>query len=137
MTQTIERRLEFAAPPERVWRAITDPDEIAHWFGDRAELDLRPGGAGAFSWDNHGDFAVRVELVEPPYRLSWRWAQKPGTAIEEGVSTLVEWVLMRRADGGTILELRESGFVEQGHYEGNTTGWTAELGELEALLARE
>lgn len=134
MALTIERRLESVAPPERVWQALADPNEIVQWFGDRAELDLRPGGPGSFSWDGHGDFAARVEVVEPPYRLSWRWAQKPGTAIEEGVSTLVEWVLTRRADGGTILELTESGFVEEEHYQGNTTGWAAELGELKALL---
>ncbi len=132
---TIEKRLELSASPERVWKAITDPAEIARWFGDSAELDLRPGGDGVFGWDKHGDFAVRIEVFEPPRRLSWRWAREPGTAIDDGVSTLVEWMLTPRADGGTTLELRESGFQEQKHLEGNTTGWDAELGELETLLA--
>ncbi len=135
MTRMIEKRLEFTASPERVWKAITDPAEIAQWFGDGAKLDLRPGGTGVFSWENHGDFAVRVEQAEPPHRLAWRWAQKPGVAIDEGVSTLVEWVLTRREDGGTILDLRESGFVEDEHCAQNTGGWEAELAELQGLLS--
>src|SRR5205085_289579 len=43
-----ERRLEH--PPERVWRAITEPEELAHWFPAQVEIDLRPGGAMKFSF---------------------------------------------------------------------------------------
>jgi len=136
MARRIEKRLEFAASPERVWKAISDPTEIAQWFGDRAELDLRPGGEGCFIWDKHGHFAVRVEVVEPPHRLSWRWARKPNVAIDEGESTLVEWVLRERPGGGTVLELRESGFTEDKHLEDNTSGWDSELSELSELLTR-
>jgi len=136
MTRTIERMLEFEAPVERVWKAIADPSEIAQWFGDGAELDLRPGGDGTFSWDKHGRFAVRVELVEPPNRISWRWAKDPDVPVDDGPSTLVEWVLSERPGGGTILELRESGFAEDKHFEDNSGGWTAELAELEVMLLR-
>jgi uncharacterized protein YndB with AHSA1/START domain len=132
----IEKRLEFDASPERVWQAIADPAEIAQWFGDGAELDLRPGGDGRFIWEKHGSFAVRVVLVEPPRRLSWRWARNPDIAIDEGQSTLVEWVLSERPGGGTVLELRESGFAEDGHVEENTAGWDSELSELADLLGR-
>ncbi len=134
MNREITRRLEFDNSPERVWKAITDPEEIAAWFGDTAKLDLKPGGDGEFGWKNHGKFAVRVEVVEPPTRLAWRWAKDTGVAIENGPSTLVEWTLTRRQDGGTILDLRESGFEEDEHFESNTGGWKAELGELVDFL---
>jgi uncharacterized protein YndB with AHSA1/START domain len=134
MARIIERRLEFDEPPERVWRAITDPTEIASWFGDSAELDLIPGGAGRFGWDKHGSFAVRVEEVDPPIRLAWSWAKEPDVGIDVGVSTLVEWVLTKRPDGGTILDLTESGFVEEKHLEDNTGGWQAELIDLVDLI---
>jgi uncharacterized protein YndB with AHSA1/START domain len=136
MTRVIERRLEFEAPVERVWKAISDPAELAQWFPDSADLDLRVGGAGAFSWDKHGRYSVRVELVEPPKRISWRWAKDPDVVVDDGPSTLVEWVLSERPGGGTILELRESGFVEDEHFKDNSGGWTAELAELQELLAR-
>lgn len=136
MEKEIKRRLEFDVSPERVWRALTDPAEISSWFGDYAELDLVPGGTGTFGWKNHGNFAVRVEIVEPPTRLAWRWAKETDTAIDNGLSTLVEWQLTRREDGGTILDLRESGFTENKHLEDNSGGWTSELGELSEFLAR-
>jgi uncharacterized protein YndB with AHSA1/START domain len=130
MTRAIERTVEFDAPPARVWRAITDPFEIASWFGDSAELDLRPGGSGRFGWEKHGNFAVRVEVVDPPVKLAWRWAKDCDVDVDEGVSTSVEWVLKERADGGTVLELTESGFETDDHLEENSGGWKAELAEL-------
>lgn len=133
-TNVIERRLELTAPPERVWAALTDPVEIAQWFGDSAELDLRPGGHGYFGWTTHGRFAARVETVEPPSRLAWRWMHAPGADFDEAASTLVEWVLTPRDGGGTILEVRESGFKTEAHLEENTGGWKAELADLTAHL---
>ncbi len=134
MPNSIERTLELNASPERVWRALTEPEELAAWFGDSAELELRPGGGGGFGWETHGRFAVRVEVVEPPRRLAWRWARTPDRPLEDGPSTLVEWELVPREDGGTTLKLRESGFVSDEHREENVQGWTSELAELEALL---
>ena len=42
----IDRQLDFRASPERLWRALTDDGELASWFGQRAQLDLRAGGDG-------------------------------------------------------------------------------------------
>jgi len=134
MTLTIDRRLELDAPLERVWRAITEPGELASWFGDSAEMDLRPGGTGWLAWEKHGRYALRVEHVEPPHRLAWRWSNVPGQPVDQGSSTLVEWSLTVRDGGGTVLELRESGFETLEHQQQNTEGWKAELGELVAHL---
>lgn len=43
-TDTIEREITVAGPIDAVWRALTVAEELAQWFGDSAELDLRPGG---------------------------------------------------------------------------------------------
>lgn len=137
MILTIDKSLDLDAPPDRVWRALTEPAEISAWFGDSAELDLRPGGTGWFGWEKHGRFAVRVETVEPPHRLAWRWCHEPDTPIDQGTSTLVEWRLTARPEGGTRLELRESGFETRKHWQENTKGWNSELGELMAHLEVE
>lgn len=134
MIDAIERRLELDAPPERVWQALTDPGELSRWFGDSAELDLRPGGEGFFGWETHGRFAVRVDVVEPTKRLAWRWTHKRDSPFDPERSTLVEWTLTPRPGGGTVLELRESGFKEAKHRGENVEGWTQELGELVELL---
>ena len=34
----IEKVLEFQASPDRVWKAITEPEELSKWFGHRTEL---------------------------------------------------------------------------------------------------
>src|SRR3990170_5940734 len=41
----VRKELEIDAPRERVWRAVTEPDELLGWFPTHgAEVDLRPGG---------------------------------------------------------------------------------------------
>ncbi len=128
----IERTLELKASPERVWRAISDPAELSRWFPTHAELEVRPGGDGRFHFDGYGDALVHVEAVDRPRYLAWRWlGEKPSPEESE---TLVEWWLEPRADGGTSLRLRESGFRFEKHRAGNEEGWTAELGELVQLL---
>ncbi len=134
MSGVITKRLEFRSDLERVWSALTDPNEIAKWFSDRAEFDLQPGSLGWLEWDSHGRFPVRVETVEPPHRLTWRWNHDAGGDFDQETSTLVEWTLSAREEGGTLLELRESGFRTDVHYRENQDGWRAELGELVALL---
>lgn len=133
----IERTLELRAAPERVWRALTEAGEIARWFGDTAELEAREGAEGWFGWKNHGRFAVRVERCEPPRRFAWRWARKKDTPLDDSPSTLVEWEVVPRGDGGTTLKLRESGFERPEDREDNVGGWKSELGDLLELLGED
>ena len=133
--RVVERTVEFAASVDRVWRAITDADELSKWFGDQTEIELVPGSEGAMTWENHGRYAFKVEVVEPPRRLVWSWVHEPGVAFRDAPSTRVEWELSPRPEGGTALFLRESGFLTDLHHEQNTGGWTEELAELVELLA--
>lgn len=131
MIDAIERTLELSAAPERVWRALTDPEELASWFPDETvDLDVRPGGDGWWRWKEHGRYAVRFDVVEPPRRLVWTWAREADTPVEEAATTTVEWVLEPREDGGTTVSLRESGFLTAEAREQNVHGWKHELGEL-------
>ena len=130
ISAAVERRTELRADPGRVWRALTEPDELRAWFGQGAELDLRAGGRGCFEWDGHGGYDILVEVVEPPTYLAWRWASERDRPIDEVPSTLVEFRLVARADGGTSLSVRESGFVRPESRDQNDEGWAEELGEL-------
>lgn len=144
MSLEIVKRMEFDAPPERVWRAITDPDELAEWFPDKtADFRAEPGYSGAFVWHGTdtvddqcggGAFAVKVEIAEPFHTLVWHWADRANTPFDPSASTRVEWKLSERAAGGTVLVLRETGFENVGAAEGNDRGWDSELGELRARL---
>ncbi len=135
MTMKIERKLELKAPPERVWKALADPAELCHWFPNRAQFDLLPGAEGWFEWDDHGRYAIRIETVQPGRRFSWSWTHKPDAPFDVDNATLVEGKLSPRKDGGTTLEMCESGFKTEEHHKENTGGWNTELAELEELLA--
>lgn len=132
--RVIERRMEFDLPVDRVWAALTDPAELSSWFSDEADFLPRPGYEGSVTWEGHGRFPLRVEEVEEPRRLTWRWTHEAGAAFVLEASTLVEWTLTPTEEGGTVLELRESGFPTDARMSENRAGWEAELGRLDAFL---
>lgn len=145
MTQgQIEREIVIDAPVARVWAALTEAGQIAGWFGDRAEIDLRPGGAAAFHWNEHGTHLATVERVEPMTGFAYRWAHAVDEPPREGNSTLVEFTLQPEGSG-TRLRVVESGFdtlagtdVDRArHIEMNTQGWRDELAELQAYAQRQ
>ncbi len=133
--RVVEKTLHLQASRERVWKAITDPTELAMWFGDEAELDLKVGGEGAMTWEKHGRYEMRIEELEPPRRIVWSWVGKGGVAFDAAETTRVEWELTEREDGGTTLYLRESGFLTDSGRQQNDVGWDEELGELTKLPA--
>ena len=146
-TDQIERETIIAAPVERVWELITDPEHVGKWFGDAgADIDLRPGGSMTLRWSEHGTSRAQIEQVEPHSLFSYRWApfkDPAGAEPVEGISTLVEFTLFEEGDG-TRLRVVESGFAgllcsdEQraANLEVNTEGWKAELGDLEAYASK-
>lgn len=139
----IERTVLLPATPERVWHAITDPEEIGRWFGGEPVLDLRQGEL-RFSWS--GGTRCRVAAVEPPRRFAYWW--HPGSEQHNDVpfgelpQTLVEFIL-EEAPGGTRLTLVESGFASlptetyDRIWRENNDGWDEELGHLSDYLASE
>ncbi|WP_167105339.1 SRPBCC family protein [Mycobacterium sp. DL592] len=138
-TLDITRTIDINAPVEKVWRALTQPELIAEWFGDTAEFVAEEGSSGAFGWEGHGSFRVTVEHVEEPKTLVYRWARDRDADPVPGNSTLVRFDLTPTA-AGTRLTLVETGFEElddpRGHHDGNSEGWTAELADLAAYVTR-
>jgi len=134
MILEISKTIQFEAAPERVWRAITEADEISAWFPETIRWEARVGAEGWFGWESHGRFSVRIESFEPPRYMAWRWAREADKPLDETDTTLVEWTLTPREDGGTTLHLKESGFRSEEYRQGNVTGWDHELGELLELL---
>jgi uncharacterized protein YndB with AHSA1/START domain len=105
-----ERR--FEAPPERVWRALTDPEELAGWLAP-AEIDLRVGGRVLLKFDDNQERGTIKELREPEV-LAYTWN-------EGKTDSLVRFELI--ADGrGTHLTLTHTfeGDVDLPSYGG---GW--------------
>jgi uncharacterized protein YndB with AHSA1/START domain len=134
----IERTVELAAPPEKVWAALTTAEGLAAWFGDEAAIDPRPGGSAWMKWNEGHTAQMRVERVEEPRVFGFTW-HIFGLPDDDPRRTYVEFTL-EPADGGTRLTVVESGFAqlsaEAFHeaFDGNTRGWASELAELGAYL---
>ena len=134
MIPQVEKTMQLSASPERVWRAITEADEISAWFPETILWEARTGGEGWFGWQKHGHYAMRIEAFDPPTYMAWRWARKPNVPLDGTHSTLVEWTLTPHEGGGTTLHRKETGFATEQSRSENDGGWDAELGELLELL---
>jgi uncharacterized protein YndB with AHSA1/START domain len=136
----IERETLIAAPLERVWSLVAQP---GFWVADKASLPgtvAKEGESMVAKNAEHGEFPVRVEKVEPPTYLAYRWASAfPGQELREDNSTLVEFTLIPEGDS-TRLRVVESGFAALAGPEDlrsqavkdNTGGWPLELDALKA-----
>jgi uncharacterized protein YndB with AHSA1/START domain len=66
-----ERRL--AHPPEKVWRAVTDPAELEHWFPAKVELKPEVGAQITFGMEELGPTTGEVLELDPPKVFVFRW----------------------------------------------------------------
>jgi uncharacterized protein YndB with AHSA1/START domain len=134
----IERTVQVAHPPGRVWAALTTAEGLGTWFGNDAAIDLRAGGPARLSWTGGPDLELRVERVEEPRVFAFTW-QIFGLPAGDPRRTYVEFTL-EPSGPGTRLTVVETGFAQlaagqgQAAYEANTEGWTRELGELVSYL---
>ena len=67
----VTREIVLDAPLDDVWEALTDADELAEWFANDVELELRPGGRGRFHW-NDGEERNARPGDRPERRLAFR-----------------------------------------------------------------
>jgi uncharacterized protein YndB with AHSA1/START domain len=104
----IEREIVIDAPPEVVWRTITEPDQMSLWFADRVDLVVEPGAHGYMGFGDQGGPVV-VETVDPPKRFSFRWNHPPEVEPAPGNSMLVEFTLTPEGADRTRLRVVESG----------------------------
>ncbi|MDX5329847.1 MAG: SRPBCC domain-containing protein [Caulobacteraceae bacterium] len=126
-TVVIER--EFAYPPERIWRALTQPHLMAEWLM-RTDFQPRLGHAFGFTAE-WGAVSCKVLAIEPERRLAYSWG--------DGVlDTVVTWTLTPTKTGAH-LRMEQTGFRrDQPRYlMGATAGWPRFFDNLEQVLARE
>jgi uncharacterized protein YndB with AHSA1/START domain len=135
----IVRQVKVSTSVDRVWKAITQADQLAQWFGDSAEVDLRVGGSITLGWSEYGvTTSGVVERVEEPNVFAFRW-QASASVDGDPQSTLVTFTLTQ-VDGGTEVTVEETGLatlpgdVYDRTLEENSSGWTAEFADLVAYV---
>jgi uncharacterized protein YndB with AHSA1/START domain len=134
----IERSVELAHPPAKVWAALTTPEGLSAWFGDKATIDLRPGGAAQMTFRSGLTVDMRVERVEEPAVFGFTW-RLPDLPEDDPRRTYVEFTL-EAVGAGTRLRVVETGFAQLPNdsrrktYDSHAEGWASELAELAGYL---
>jgi uncharacterized protein YndB with AHSA1/START domain len=136
---TIVRK--FKAAPEKVWRALTQPEALKQWMAPSeafkvplAEVDPKVGGRyhiimHAPDGEVHDVGGVYREIV-PNRKLVYTWAWK-STPERESMVTFE----LRAAGGGTELTLRHEQFFDEEARNHHEQGWNGCLARLEKLFA--
>ena len=122
----VEREMPY--PPEKIWRALTQPHLIEEWL---MKNDFKPVVEHRFSLrGDWGAAACQVMVVEANKTLSYSWAAF-------GLESVVTWTLSPSSTG-THLRMEQSGFRpdQQQAYQGAKAGWRQFFAALEQSLAR-
>ena len=133
--KTLELGTEIDAPPEAVFRALTEAAEVANWFAPEAESHGKGAGSKlTFAWSEQMRWTTNVDVWEEGKRL--RWFDSPAM-MGEGTAMACEWTLEARG-GKTRLTLVQSAFGESEGWDdlfaGMEMGWTYFLYHLRTYL---
>ena len=126
LTVTVEREIPF--PPEKIWRALTQPHLIQEWL---MKSDFVPAVDHRFSFRaDWGSVDCKVLTIEAGKTLSYTWAAM-------GLDSIVTWTLTPSGTG-TLLRMEQSGFRtdQKQAFHGARFGWQKFLESLEQALAR-
>jgi len=141
--------IHIAAPPERVFQAISDPREQRIWWDNKDcrlesfEMDARRGGSWRFSTSQTSmningisQFDCTGEIVEfdPPRVLAYTWIANWHDV--KSRKTIVRWELSPM-DGGTLVTVTHSGLAQEDvarkDYQG---GWPGVVEQLKAYIEK-
>ncbi|WP_300545208.1 SRPBCC domain-containing protein [Maricaulis sp.] len=132
-TVVVER--EFPHPPEKLWRALTQPHLIEEWL---MKNDFRPETGHRFNLKGEwgGVLDCEVLVVEPERTLAYTWNFEH-TDPAFNLTSVVTWTLTP-TETGTLLRMEQSGFRpdQKQAFGGARHGWQAFFGNLEDVLAR-
>ena len=127
-TRSVVVEREIAHPPEKIWRALTQPHLIEEWL---MKNDFKPVMDHRFALrGDWGSVDCQVRAVEPNKTLSYTWSAM-------GLESIVTWTLIPTGTG-THLRMEQSGFRpdQQQAYQGATYGWQQFFDKLEQVVAR-
>jgi uncharacterized protein YndB with AHSA1/START domain len=127
---------EFAHPPEKLWRALTQPHLMAEWLM-KNDFRLAVGHQFKLTGDWGGVLDCEVLEIEPQESLSYSWDFKhedPAYSLKSVVTFTLE-----RTATGTRLRMEQAGFRpdQKQAFGGAHAGWKQFLDKLDGVLAKE
>jgi uncharacterized protein YndB with AHSA1/START domain len=134
-TRSVVVEREFAVPPEKLWRALTQPHLIEEWL---MKNDFQPVVGHRFNLrgDWGGVLDCEVLTIEPNKRLAYTWNFAHDNAALN-LQSVVTFTLTRTRTG-THLRMEQSGFRpdQRQAFGGANSGWQQFFAKLEQVVAR-
>ncbi len=127
-TRSVIVEREIPHPPEKIWRALTEPHLIEEWL---MKNDFAPVVGHRFNLrGDWGGVDCQVLEIEPRKTLSYSWAA-------HGLESVVTWTLTPTSKGAN-LRMEQSGFRpdQEQFFQGAQGGWQKFFANLEQVLAR-
>lgn len=111
-TEALSFECDLPDPPEKVWRALTEPELLAAWLMPN-DIKAQAGTRFAFAGP---DAPIECEVLEaePGRVLRYSWRERPGADDASWLpafDSVVTFTLARTASGGTHLSIIHDGFV--------------------------
>jgi uncharacterized protein YndB with AHSA1/START domain len=135
----VERTIWIAAPIERAWRAVTEPEALSQWYATccRWEIPALEAGATIKFYNTDTDIQLAtIEIVDPPRRFTLRWQPAP----EYPGTELVTTFLLEEENGGTRATIIETGYetlpdeVRQQMVDATAGGYCMSVENLKAYV---
>lgn len=137
MKPMIQRNLWLKAPPERVWRAITEPEQIQKWFSPTIPWAVSKFEVGGLIYAvGYESQAGTIDVIDPPREFTYHWDSLPPEPPYRSVMSY----RLEEENGGTRLRFSESGFealpgdLGAKRAKQNNAGWKMGLANLKAYL---
>jgi uncharacterized protein YndB with AHSA1/START domain len=138
----LEQTRAFDAPAEQVFDLLTEPPQLARWWGPHGFttpeilVDLRVGGSLRFTMQPpEGDpFHLSGEFLQIDFpsrlRFTFRWDEP----VPDDRETVVELSLDSRGARTTVMTLTQGEFATEERLELHRSGWTDSFEKLDAVL---
>jgi uncharacterized protein YndB with AHSA1/START domain len=136
----VECSIWIAAPRERVWQAVTEPEQLAQWFAPGSPWEipqLEVNTTVKFHNTETEILLATIETADPPQQFTLRWEPE-----EDGTVLTTSFALAEENDG-TRVTIRETGFeslaadIRRSRVEQTTAGYGMSLENLKTYLMGE
>jgi uncharacterized protein YndB with AHSA1/START domain len=136
----IEKQIEIAASIDSVWKALTDPEELARWFPLEARVKPGEGGTMWLSWGPGCEGEANISVWVPKQHLQTKEAAPGAEEPSGGPSVAIDWFLESRGNK-TLVRLVQSGFGAESdwqneYFDSTDYGWGFMLVNLRHYLER-
>ena len=141
----ITRVATYSSPIDKVWNAITSPENLVRWMCSNVKpYTLAPGSLLQMSWNDEHYQDARIVKVDPPHTFAWEWRPgggfDPTRSLDEQTPLTTVTFSLQAVAGGTQVTLVETGFDALTNERNaqaladNNGGWDGCLANLTRLV---